>query len=152
MVLGVCAIAGLGVAGLLIGQERAPDAKDARAARRASYAEAFQAGQAQARQRSFHAGHRQGAKRGRSAGRQSGSQDGERVGTKAASVRSAALAPPPAATPAPGTPGSTVCVKYQDYVPGVGCVPPVAPGQTEAPVNCPPGQVPVGTTGACGKP
>lgn len=64
---------------------------------------------------------------------------------KAEQQRQAALA-----TPRPGTPGSTVCVMYQDYVPGVGCVPPLGPGQTSLPgPNCPPGTRPVGTTGAC---
>jgi hypothetical protein len=90
-----------------------------------------------------------GAKEGRRAGRIAGREDGAIAGEEDAAELLVALEPP---EPAPGTPGSTVCVLYQDYVPGVGYVPPVAPGETAAPIDCPPGQVPVGTTGACGRP
>jgi hypothetical protein len=44
------------------------------------------------------------------------------------------------------------CAAYQDFVPGQGCVPPLAPGAVEAEPQCPPGQVPVGITGACARP
>jgi hypothetical protein len=44
------------------------------------------------------------------------------------------------------------CAAYQDFVPGQGCVPPLAPGEVEATPHCPPGQVPVGITGACARP
>jgi hypothetical protein len=74
-----------------------------------------------------------------------------------------------ASASAPGQPGScppgqvsaangcvpeqqAVCAAYQDFVPGQGCVPPLEPGQVEATPNCPPGQVPVGVTGACARP
>jgi len=44
------------------------------------------------------------------------------------------------------------CAAYQDFVPGQGCVPPLAPGAVEATPQCPPGQIPVGITGACAQP
>jgi len=44
------------------------------------------------------------------------------------------------------------CAAYQDFVPGQGCVPPLAPGEVEATPRCPAGQVPVGVTGACARP
>jgi hypothetical protein len=48
--------------------------------------------------------------------------------------------------------GAARCAAYQDFVPGQGCVPPLAPGEIEASPQCPPGQVPVGVTGACARP
>jgi hypothetical protein len=103
-----------------------------------AYDEGFSSALMSARQRGLEAGHAEGAVSGQRACANSGEGDAQ-----------SDLA---ASSPAPGTPGSTVCVTYQDYIPGVGCYPPVAPGQTEAPINCPPGQVPVGTTGACARP
>jgi hypothetical protein len=135
--------------GYFLGKDGAPTERDAQAERRSAthkaYRASFLAHLATSRQQGRGAGLRTGRRRGR----RSGTEAGETAGRNSAEHVIAELQPP---EPAPGTAGASVCVKYQDYVPGVGCVPPVAPGETEAPINCPPGQVPVGTTGACAEP
>ena len=152
--LGLLTLAvGIGSGTFFAGRSNAPDAAAARRARSAAFRTSF----AQAKRDAFTTARktamRKGLARGRHQGEAAGSPQGLVAGSGDAKAQIAANQEAASeATPAPGTPGSTVCVTYQDYIPGVGCYPPVAPGQTEAPINCPPGEVPVGLTGACGRP
>jgi hypothetical protein len=126
-------------------------------------------------------GRESGAKRGISAGERAGYAAGVRGGRKLgyrAAYRPAykrgyragikkveALGPAPAsAQPTSCSEGlvsaangcvpesDASCAAYQDFVPGQGCVPPLAPSAVEAAPQCPPGQIPVGITGACAPP
>ena len=122
------------------------------------------------------AGKREGLELGRAAGEKAGERRGRREGFSASYKRAyqaaykrgsgggATEAPPPSGQSTDCGPGlvsasngcvpesEAKCAAYQDFVPGKGCVPPLQPGETEAKPNCPPGQVPVGTSGACAKP
>jgi hypothetical protein len=146
---GAVLVALAAVGGYLLGKDTAPTDVEASAESRDAAGEAFRTSLQRHSDEARSRGRRAGLIAGRRDASAAGRREGEDDGAGAAEELLAELAPP---EPEPGTPGSTVCVAYQDYVPGVGCVPPVAPGETEAPISCPPGQVPVGVTGACGEP
>lgn len=146
-------VVGLAVVGFVLGTSGVPDQDEANAARKQAYEGAEKAARRHAYALAFERGHARGSSAGRKQGAAAGADEGRSTGQADVQAEHAAQQQEAAAsTPAPGTPGSTVCVAYQDYVPGVGCVPPVAPGETAAEPNCPPGQVPVGVTGACAPP
>ena len=132
---------------------------------------------AEARAQGRKAGAVRGAAAGERAGYAAGMRRGRKVGYRAAyrpaykrgyktgidKVEALGPAPPPAQPTSCGAglvsaangcvPESGArCAAYQDFVPGQGCVPPLAPGAVEAAPQCPAGQVPVGITGACARP
>ena len=130
-----------------------------------------------ARQEGKAAGFERGRDAGARAGRAAGIKTGRRRGYRrtyrrayrSAYAKGEARVEAQGAIPAAGQPTScgaglvsasngcvpeseAVCAAYQDFVPGQGCVPPLEPGAVEAEPECPPGQVPVGVTGACARP
>jgi hypothetical protein len=141
----------------MVGSSDAPDQADAAAAKETAFTIARKEAQSRAFADAEVKGREAGALRGRSVGEKAGHQDGVqrasgRVDQRLDEIALAEEAAAATVEPLPGTAGSDVCVAFQDYVPGVGCVPPVAPGETQAPISCPPGTVPAGSTGACGRP
>ena len=152
-IVGPALIVAVAVGGYVLGQAEAPSATDAKQAEEQGFEEAFAKTSDAAASSARSRGSRDGRSEGERKARREGAQSGARVAASAIEAQTAvAERASIEAQPAPGTAGSDVCVAFQDYVPGVGCTPPVEPGETAAPVNCPPGTVPVGVTGACGRP
>lgn len=146
-----------GGGGYVLGINSGPDLA---AAREAGAMAGESKGERVGRQTGYAAGRREGVKEGFEATyRKAYKRAAERAESEAASS-----APPPAGQPASCPPGTVSaangcqpesnaqCAAYQDFVPGQGCVPPLEPGAVEAEPNCPPGEVPVGVTGACAEP
>jgi hypothetical protein len=154
----VALILAIPIAGYALGVSSGPDLDAART-------EGAEAGKSRGLAAGERAGYAQGLRAGRRAGYATAYRGAYVRSYKRGVNEIAAQGPVPAAgqptSCPPGTVSATngcvpeqqaVCAAYQDLVPGRGCVPPLKPGETEARPNCPPGQVPVGVTGACARP